>query len=133
MNILYIIGIIIALILLIALIVYLCLRNKGENSKGPWTVENLQNNFHKKKKLDKIDIPIFYINLDRSEDRRKVMEKQLKVISTNYERVSAVDGKKMTNKIDDQVDDISFQNEYPELTFSEIGCTLSHIKAIRKA
>ena len=133
MIILYIIGIIIALILLIALIVYLCLRNKSENPKGPWTVENLQNNFHKKKKLDKIDIPIFYINLDRSEDRREVMEKQLKVISTNYERVSAVDGKKMTNKIADQVDDISFQNEYPELTFSEIGCTLSHIKAIRKA
>ena len=61
------------------------------------------------------------------------MEKQLKAVASNYQRVIAVDGKKMYDKFADSVDGLNFENEYPNLSFSEIGCTLSHIKAIRMA
>ena len=90
---------------------------------------------------------IFYINLDRSSDRNEMMINQLKnMFETNYTRISAIDGSKIKNKYKDSVNGDSFINEYEnaissaknrkkrinKLSTSEIGCTLSHIKAIRK-
>ena len=77
------------------------------------------------------DIPIDYskingiesinwINLDRSQDRRIKMEELLTNVSITNNRINAIDGKK---------EDVSkYQKKF--LTNSEIGCTLSHIKAI---
>jgi GR25 family glycosyltransferase involved in LPS biosynthesis len=65
-----------------------------------------------------IDIPVFYINLDTDLERNKYMKSQkysngLK----NSVRVQAVNGKLINNG--------------PEnMSYQEIGCTLSHIKAI---
>ena len=42
-----------------------------------------------------IQIPILYINLDNSQVRREVMENQLHLISDNYQRVKAINGKKI--------------------------------------
>lgn len=83
-------------------------------------------------------IPLFYINLDRSIDKRDKMENQLKQYFNNYQRVSAVDGSKLNpniynNKINKH---ISYNLKNFEGTIrrgnpsSVIGCLLSHIKTI---
>ena len=70
--------------------------------------------------------PIYCINLDGQPERWKYMEDQFKYWEIeNYERISAYDGRE-----DDLSDIIS--GRYPEnMTSGEIGCTTSHLKAIR--
>ena len=89
---------------------------------------------YKKDRINKINIPIYYINLDKSIDRKEFMEKQFKDYNiTDYKRVSGVYGKNITNTSESTVDGIKFKNHNPELSLSEIGCTLSHLKAIKLA
>ena len=70
--------------------------------------------------------PIYYLNLDGQPERREYMENQFKYWEIeNYERVSAYDGR------DDDLSDI-ISGRYPEMmTSGEIGCTTSHLKAIK--
>ena len=145
MSILMISIIVLLLILICLLITYLILRNinrdndndKISNNKNNyWAIENLKNHFKNymqiSKKDNKISIPILYINLDRSTDRRKLMEKQLPLVSNNYSRVSAIDGKKLEN-LQFGDGEIKFINNYYDISFLELACTLSHIKAIKMA
>jgi hypothetical protein len=70
--------------------------------------------------------PVYYINLDDQEDRRTFMEAQFNYWEIkNYERISAFDGRNS---------DLSeyIVGKYPEgITTAELGCTLSHLKAIK--
>ena len=59
----------------------------------------------------------YYINLDRSPDRKERMEKMFKQYKLDFQRVQAVDGK-------------DFQTWDERLNPYEQGCTLSHLKAI---
>jgi GR25 family glycosyltransferase involved in LPS biosynthesis len=70
--------------------------------------------------------PIYYLNLDGQPERQKYMENQFKYWEIdNYTRISAYDGRK------DDLGDI-IKGCYPEMmTSSEIGCTTSHLKAIK--
>ena len=70
--------------------------------------------------------PIYVINLDGQPERWKYMENQFKYWQvTNYERISAFDGR------DDDLGHI-LKGRYPDLmTPGEIGCTTSHLKAIK--
>ena len=70
--------------------------------------------------------PIYYLNLDGQPERQEYMEKQLKYWEIeNYTRISAYDGR------DDDLSDI-ISGRYPEMmTSGEIGCTTSHLKAIK--
>lgn len=70
--------------------------------------------------------PIYYLNLDGQPERKEYMEEQFKYWEIdNYERISAYDGR------DDDLSDI-IKGRYPEnMTSGEIGCTTSHLKAIR--
>ena len=70
--------------------------------------------------------PVYYINLDGQEERKIYMENQLKYWEIeNYERISAYDGR------EDDLGDI-LKGRYPEnMTSGEIGCTTSHLKAIK--
>ena len=80
------------------------------------------------KYMDGIDV-IYWINLDRSIDRRNHMEKIFKdpvFKNTNIERISAVDGKNPTGV-------------YPKLNFIhkqkndyEYACMLSHLDSISR-
>ena len=69
---------------------------------------------------------VYYINLDDKEDRRKYMEDQFEYWDIkNYTRISACDGRE---------DDLSgiLTGRYPEnMTSGEIGCTTSHLKALK--
>lgn len=84
---------------------------------------------------NKIQFPIYYINLDRSLDRRIFMENQFRKCNiSNYTRVPAVDGKELT-----RADPwclyrgLKILNEYPQLNNGEIGCVMSHLLAIQTA
>ena len=70
--------------------------------------------------------PIYYINLDGEPERKAYMEAQLKYWEIeNYTRISAYDGR------EDDLGDI-LKGKYPEMmTSGEIGCTTSHLKAIK--
>ena len=70
--------------------------------------------------------PIYYINLDGEPERKIYMESQLKYWEIeNYERISGYDGR------DDDLSNI-IKGRYPEnMSSGEIGCTTSHLKAIK--
>ena len=70
--------------------------------------------------------PIYCINLDDQTDRWEYMEDQFKYWEIdNYERISAYDGR------DDDLSDI-IKGKYPNnMSSSEIGCTTSHLKAMK--
>jgi len=70
--------------------------------------------------------PIYYLNLDGQPDRRQYMEDQFAYWEiTNYERISAYDGR------EDDLGNI-IKGRYPsDMTSGEIGCTTSHLKAIK--
>ena len=70
--------------------------------------------------------PIYYLNLDGQPERRKYMEDQFKYWEIeDYTRISAYDGRE-----DDLSDIIS--GRYPDtMSGGEIGCTTSHLNAIK--
>ena len=77
-------------------------------------------------------IPVLYINLDRSPERRATIEAQLRSVKVLGERVSGFDGR----KIDDRthtIDGVSISCDFTGLTPCELGCTASHLKAIKRA
>ena len=71
--------------------------------------------------------PIYCINLDDQPERWNYMEEQFKYGEIeNYTRVSAYDGR------EDDLSDI-IKGRYPDMmSSSEIGCTTSHLKAIKQ-
>jgi GR25 family glycosyltransferase involved in LPS biosynthesis len=87
--------------------------------------------FETKDYLEGIDV-IYWINLDRSPDRRKRMKKMFKdpiFEGKKIVRITAVDGKAQDI---DQVLNANFEGMQPEKYDKTIyACTLSHINAIR--
>ena len=68
----------------------------------------------------------FLINLDRSVDRLEVMKKRLADLGLRFERVSAIEGSKVSSE---SYHSQSPSPRYPHhLTPGEIGCFLSHKK-----
>ena len=89
-------------------------------------VDNVREKFTNSR-INKLKYKIYWINMNKSINRRIWMENQFKKFNVLYnERIKAIDGKKMNynNLI---IEDI---NKYKN---SEIACTLSHLKAIKKA
>ena len=71
------------------------------------------------------NIPIYWINLNKSLDRKDFMEKQFnKYYITNHTRIQAIDGDELN---------IKYYNIDDNLNKYELACVLSHIKAIQKA
>ena len=70
--------------------------------------------------------PIYCINLDGQPERWEYMEEQFKYWEiTNYRRISAYDGR------ESDLGEI-LKGRYPDMmTSGEVGCTTSHLKAIR--
>lgn len=70
--------------------------------------------------------PIYYINLDKSEDRKRYMEDQFEYWQIeNYTRISGYDG------TEDDLSDI-LRGKYPDqMNSRDVGCCTSHLKAIQ--
>ena len=89
--------------------------------------------------IDKINIkrinqiPVYYINMNKDIDRKQYMESQLSNHFERYYRIPGVNGKLIKNKNHDIVDGIKFINEFKDNSLGEIGCTLSHLLAIKTA
>lgn len=106
---------------------------------------NLNNRIEKFENQDtnsKLSFPIYWINLDRSIDRREFMENQFKKYGiTNHTRISAVDG----SKLDDNFSSLNTmclnekqKEEYIKLLKKrnikpEIGAVFSHLFASKQA
>ena len=71
--------------------------------------------------------PIYYLNLDDQPERKEYMEQQFDYWGIeNYTRISAYDGR------EDDLSDI-IKGRYPsDMSSSEIGCTTSHLKALKE-
>lgn len=86
--------------------------------------------------IDRVKYPVFYINLSRSPTRNVEFVDQMHELHLNHliTRVEGVDGKKLTNVRQGTLEDTNerFVNSY-NLTPSELGCTLSHLRAIKRA
>lgn len=74
-------------------------------------------------------IPIFFINLDRSRERRSFMEQQLSDLHLHATRKVAVDGNQSHSFQRDRYSAIkAISSSGRELHPNEIACTLSHIE-----
>jgi len=83
--------------------------------------------------INKINIPIYFINLDKSKERNKFMKKQQKIYNLNMTRIEAIDGNKLTNEINltnDKKIFIKYNFNNENNSKYEYACTLSHLKAI---
>ena len=71
--------------------------------------------------------PIYYLNLDEHSERRKYMEDQFEYWEIkNYTRISAYDGRDGRD-----LGDI-LKGRYPDgMSSGEVGCTTSHLKAMK--
>jgi len=77
-----------------------------------------------------MNINFYVINLDRSFERLELMSSQLSSQKIDLERISAIDG--MNININDEADDAACRSEMGRsIQPGEVGCFLSHIKALQ--
>ncbi|MBP9753339.1 MAG: glycosyltransferase family 25 protein [Proteobacteria bacterium] len=75
-------------------------------------------------------VGVYVINLDRSKERLEYVMPQLQKLGLPIERISAIDGKKLTQKdLDEKVDFDTLNISYKHAYIGAIGCSMSHIKA----
>lgn len=83
------------------------------------------------------NVPMYVINLERSPDRRQFIDEQAKVLGLNLAFIDAVDGKKLNSLNEGTIPyknkSIKYILQKPDVSKSELGCTLSHLKAILTA
>lgn len=81
---------------------------------------------------NRINLPVFYINLNKDIDRNYNIQEQFKKYNIKPIRVSAIYGKLSASTKQGEIYGNKFTNTY-NLTHAEIGCTLSHLITIKKA
>lgn len=80
------------------------------------------------------NFPKYYINLDRSEDRRKNMENEIKEYKLqNIKRIKAFDGKEFNSIKEGKIDGYSYYNNDTKRRKAELAISMSHLKAIKRA
>jgi len=89
------------------------------------------------KYTDKIKMPVYYINLEKSTERNEFIQTQMKKYGIQGNRIGGIYGKDLVFEKDtiQLTDDknIEFINTFTSASPGELGCTLSHIKAIYTA
>lgn len=76
---------------------------------------------------------IFYINLEKSIDRKKEMEKQFNDLSYNFIRINAVNGNLINNVNRGIINNINYEVKVKKFFIkTQLGCLLSHIKTFFK-
>jgi len=124
--------------ILIYIIIILCKSRPANNFHQNF--DNISERFTKSH-TNRINCPIYYINLARSSTRKDFMEKQFKKFHiTNFKRIIGIDGAQIKKPIKefehdhtDSAEGIKFWNNYTNFKHNELACTLSHLHAIRTA
>jgi glycosyl transferase family 25 len=82
-----------------------------------------------KKEFFNTDLPpIWVVNLERSQDRRQFMQRQLETMGLDYRFIDAVDGKNLTEKDWQKYSkERALKEKRRELSVGEIGCALTHV------
>jgi len=107
--------------------------NKKYYSEGVEIIEKLRQRKSKDETFN--SIKKYYINLDRSIERKESVEKEFELYKIgNFERVEACDGKKIDSTKKGSFGDLEFENiNDKKISKNAISCTCSHLKAIKKA
>jgi GR25 family glycosyltransferase involved in LPS biosynthesis len=89
-------------------------------------------NKNKNNNHNKLHYPVYYINLNRSTDRREYIEKQMQNNSISYTRIEAVDKLNITNNKIGKVDEFNYNNKCIYINEKncpgQLGCIFSHFK-----
>lgn len=128
------------ILIYLMIVIFLIKNNKNKDIKLS-DVQNFLIERYKESKNhnleDKIGMPIYYINLDKSEHRKCYIEKQCRLYNIhNITRVPGVYGKKLNfsrDIVDFNGEQIRYINNFTDCSKSELGCLLSHFKAIYTA
>lgn len=102
-----------AIILLLLLVILLIQKKKVK--------ENF--NYSYNKTLFNLIDKIYVINMDKDRERMLILDKKLKKLGLEYERISGVDGEKKYKEL----------NVKTKLRPGQLGCLLSHLKILEKA
>ena len=79
-------------------------------------------------------IPKYYINLDRSKDRREALEAEIALYEVeNIHRFKAIDGRDIKDIHQGEIDGVQYINDYSNCTKAQLAITLSHLECIRRA
>jgi GR25 family glycosyltransferase involved in LPS biosynthesis len=130
---------IIIAIFFVFLIIYFFTKKKAEENKNiikeelNYLMKEIDAYNKKQSQTKLITTPVYYINMDIHTDRRKHIERQLDKYATYKQRISGFNGYAIKNRQNDTVDGITFINDYKGMKNAEIGCTLSHLIAIKTA
>ena len=122
----------------IVLTVYFNLSNAQNQTKNNQRLKIMRNltklrlESNVNKEFDQI--PKYYINLDRSKYRLKLMKEEItKYNVKNIERFPAVDGSKLESIKEGKIREFNYKNlKDSKISFSELGITLSHLLLIKK-
>lgn len=81
--------------------------------------------------MEKIEIPFYYINLEKDIKRRESMEEQLSRYVKNYSRVEGLLGSDFVNELNKE--EFNLKNQKYNIKFNKnnipgFGCLLSHLK-----
>ncbi|KXF78350.1 glycosyl transferase [Paramesorhizobium deserti] len=80
-----------------------------------------------------MSIPVYVINLDRSEERLKAVKDSAKRFGINVRRVPAVDGRALPQAALGDLDEASFRRLHGKNVMpAEIGCYFSHLDVLGK-
>jgi GR25 family glycosyltransferase involved in LPS biosynthesis len=82
---------------------------------------------------NKLIYPIYWINLDKNQDRKSKLINQFnKYNINNHVRIDAIDGSKINNRYNNSIY-FTQSNHMETIKNGQLGCLLSHLKAIIKA
>jgi len=103
-------------------------RMRGMEAK----ISKLREKVEKNEAFNKI--PKYYINLDRSADRREALEKEIARYEVeNIHRFKAIDGRDIKDIHQGEIDGVQYVNDYSNCTKYQLAITLSHLECIRHA
>jgi len=82
--------------------------------------------------LNEQSFPVYALNLDRSKDRWDSLLAHAQEVGVAVQRVPAVDGKLLRPEDKKNFDDAGFRRDHGKIaSVAEIGCYLSHMKALK--
>lgn len=125
---------ILVFVLILIFIIAIRRRNISSNKSSIKNIIEKIDRYNSQNPTDyKLEYPIFYINMDKHEERRLHIETQLEKVSDKYHRVPGFNGYLIQNTLNDNIGGVEFENFYKKLKKPEIGCCISHILAIKQA